>query len=215
MKIEKLKNSIIAFVFCVFSSCGLSETANTLQLQESVDFTNPTTRSFALALASKNDGPFNIDQVCNVYSYIYDNWKYVNDPRGVDYFSKASETINNNLTGDCDDFAILMAATIEAIGGKTRVVFITEENGVGHAFTEVYLDGDPNEIRERIDYHYQNIFQSLFGLSEVAEINYYNADEGGIWLNLDWQSKYPGGAYPNYLKRTVYYPREGYYETKE
>ncbi|WP_445205129.1 transglutaminase-like domain-containing protein [Tenuifilum sp.] len=176
-----------------------------------MDFTNPTTRSFALSLASEYEGEFNIDQICNIYSYLYDNWKYVSDPRGIDYFAKASETIESNLCGDCDDFAILMAATLECIGGKTRINFVVNENGNAHAFTEVYLKANPDEIKEKIDYHYQNIFQILFGISSVKQIN-YTLDKNGIWLNLDWNSKYPGGPYDSYIERTIYYPRKGLYE---
>jgi len=212
MKTLQTFSRILIAALVVFSSCNIAKERNLIRLKESVDITNPTTRGFAISLASNNSGEFNIDQVCNVYSYIYDNWKYVSDPRGIDYYAKASETIQNNLAGDCDDFAILMAATIESIGGKTRINFVVEENGIGHAFAEVHLKGDPNIIRERIDYHYQNLFQMLFGISKVEQINYTLDKHNGIWLNLDWKSKFPGGSYDSFLSRTIYYPREGYYE---
>ncbi len=207
-----MRIKLILLNLLILTSCNLSKQRDLIKLQEAIDITNPTTRGFALNLASKNEGPFNIDQVCNVYSYIYENWKYVNDPRGIDYYSKASETIDNNLTGDCDDFAILMAATIESIGGKARINFVVEENNTGHAFAEVYLNEDPNIVRERIDFHYQNFFQFLFGISRVDIINFTPDEKQGIWLNLDWKSKYPGGSYGEFTQRTIFYPREGYFE---
>jgi len=216
IKSTKMKNRIPFLSFAIFlfvlSACDISNEIYLEKMQESINTTDPTTRSFALSLASRDEGSFNIDQVCNVYSYIYKNWKYVNDPRGTEYFAKASESIENNFTGDCDDFAILMAASIESIGGRTRINLVKAENGKGHAFTEVYLDGDPNTIRESIDNHYKNFLQSFFGISKVKEIYYTPDQNNGIWLNLDWKSKFPGGSYDSYAERTIFYPREGYYE---
>jgi Transglutaminase-like enzymes, putative cysteine proteases len=182
------------------------------KLTAAMDIENPTTLEFSHALAAKFPGEYSIDQVCEIYAYLYKNWKYVSDPRGIDYFSKASFTIENNLTGDCDDFAILMATLIESIGGKTRInLAINSDTKTGHAFTEVYFQGNPEYLRERIDYHFQNIFQVLFNISSVKTIYYTPDGINGIWLNLDWSSKYPGGPYMNYIKRTIYYPMEGYF----
>ena len=72
------------------------------------------------------------------------NWKYVNDPKGFEYFSPASETIKLKLSGDCDDFAIVMAATLQAIGANTRVVMAYGEKS-GHAYAEVNMGEGFNE----------------------------------------------------------------------
>ena len=179
------------------------------KLKVSMDINNPTTRKFALDLASEYPGEFNIDQVCNIYDYIFKNWKYVNDPRGIDYFAKASQTIENNLTGDCDDFAILIATTIESIGGKTRInLALNKKTKTGHAFTEVYFNDDPKDLLDRINYHYQNLFQKLFGIPKVKTIHYSPDKHKGLWLNLDWNSRYPGGEYFDYDVRIIFYPRE-------
>jgi hypothetical protein len=207
-----MRTKLILLNLLILTSCNLSKQRDLIKLKEAIDITNPTTRGFALNLASKNEGPFNIDQVCNVYSYIYENWKYVNDPRGIDYYSKASETIGNNLTGDCDDFAILMAATIESIGGKARINFVVEENNTGHAFAEVYLNEDPNIVRERIDIHYQNFFQFLFGISRVDIINFTPDEKQGIWLNLDWKEINLGVLWRIYTKDNFLYIRDGNFE---
>ena len=67
------------------------------------------------------------------------------DPRGIDYFAYANETLkvgekaNCVDVGDCDDFAILMSALIESIGGTTRVILAHNNSTGGHAFAEVYL----------------------------------------------------------------------------
>lgn len=183
---------------------------NLEKLREAMDITNPVTRKFSLQLASAFPGEFNIDQTCSIYNYIYKNWKYVNDPRGLDYFSKASETINNNFTGDCDDFSILIATVIESIGGRTRINFAFGPAG-NHAFTEVYFTDDPKKLHERINYHFQGPLEFLFGITKVEKVNYKNDPVKGYWLNLDYTSKYPGGDYFEYRNRTIFYPKENHH----
>ena len=185
------------------------------KISQAMDYTNPVTRDFAISLAAKSPGNFNLGQVCYIYDYLFNNWKYVNDPRGFEYFSSASETIKSNLAGDCDDFAILMASLISAIGGTARIS-LAFNNTSGHAFTEVCLDNmsPPVSVQSAYTYinsHYQGFFQKLFGISAVESIWYRPDNSNRAWLNLDWSSKYPGGEYFKFSVCTIYYPLEGYY----
>ena len=210
-----LASLIGGFFLFSFLYNAISPTKRNLkEIRSAMDIENPITRKFSLQLAASYPGKYNIDQVCKIFDYIYKNWKYVNDPRGMEYVSKASLTINNNLTGDCDDFAILLATTIESIGGKTRISYAVNKSGDGHAFTEVYFKEDPKLIYERINYHFQSIFELLFGISRVKKIYYTPGDKNGIWLNLDWNSKYPGGQYFDYRSRVIYYPTENYFTSE-
>lgn len=184
------------------------------RIRDAADSENEVTRNYAVSLAAKSEGNFNIDQVCEIYDQVFDNWKYVNDPKGSEYFSKASNSINVRLKGDCDDFAILMASLIQSVGGTVRINLASGTTG-GHAFAEVYLNEAPENVRKKLDRHYKNFFQKLFGISKVEGIYYRNDPKGGIWLNLDWSSKYPGGDYFDYTECTAYYPWENYYETIE
>ena len=78
-------------------------------LEQAVDYTNSLTKSFANLLASKSEGSYNLGQICEIYSYLRKKWKYVNDPVDNEYVAYASESIQDcNLSGDCDDFAVLM-----------------------------------------------------------------------------------------------------------
>lgn len=83
-----------------------------------------------------------------LYDYVYSNWIYVFDPaQSEDTWRSASETIenyyftsNHKYTGDCDDFAILMASFARQIGYKSR--FVAEWGpGGGHAHAEYSSDG--------------------------------------------------------------------------
>lgn len=47
---------------------------------------------------------------------------------------RLGEEIGRAGAGDCDDFAIIMAAFIENIGGTTRINLVHDESQ-GHAYT--------------------------------------------------------------------------------
>ncbi|MCR5360385.1 MAG: hypothetical protein K6E73_00045 [Bacteroidales bacterium] len=169
---------------------------NCSMLSEVVDFSNPITRNFAVNLANESPGPYNLGQVCSIFNYLYNKWRYVNDPRGSEYVAKASESIGSaNLSGDCDDFAVTMCACIIAIGGEARINTAYGAQG-GHAFTEVNVAGVQ-------DAKLKSIIQNGFPHFSVSQI-YYRQENEKKWLNLDWQSSYPGGKYFNYSQCTSY-----------
>ena len=80
-----------------------------------------------------------------LWRYAKDNWNYMNDPHSVnDTWRPADETINDyyfvngkNYTGDCDDFAILMASFARQIGFPTAFVAVYGQDG-GHAYAEFH-----------------------------------------------------------------------------
>ncbi len=96
-----------------------------------------------------------------------------------DYYSPANRTIALGLAGDCDDFAILNAACIEAIGGIARIEggFCT---GGGHAWGEVLigLRSEWERAQKLICQYYQDSDKQL-----VPNID----DNGFYWLPLDWE----------------------------
>jgi len=174
------------------------------QLRESVDISDNNTKDYASQLAAMYPGTYNVGQVANIFDYVVYNWKYVNDSRGKEDFRKASRTIKNNLTGDCDDFAILMAALIESIGGTTRISFAYNAQGEGHAFAEV-LATDRKEDIQLVN----NLINEVYGENSY-DINFSQDEAGKCWLNLDWfgEPKHLGGKYFDFVKRTIYYPTE-------
>jgi transglutaminase-like putative cysteine protease len=111
------------------SARGFTLKEEAKEVAEAIDYKNPVTRNYAVKLASEYPGEYNVGQICSVYEHIRYNWKYVSDPSGRDYYASASETIGNGLAGDCDDFAILMAAAIEAIGGSSRIIAASGPKG--------------------------------------------------------------------------------------
>jgi hypothetical protein len=180
-------------------------------ISAAMDIENPVTRNYATQIAANLPGKYNLNQVIFLYDFLYKNWRYVSDPRGIEYLSSASNTISNDLIGDCDDFAILIATLIESIGGKARVSFAHNKRG-GHAFAEVYIPATSTEVSAMVEEYYKSDLEAAMGWSRVKKIHYRPDRSGeGIWLNLDWTSKYPGGQYFDWDICTVYYPREGVY----
>lgn len=161
------------------------------EIVEAMDYTNPTTRDFALTLIEQShSGSYNIAQICDMWEKIYKRWTYVNDPKGFEYFSPASRTIKLGLKGDCDDFAILTAASIQAIGGSPRIIVASNTNATGHAYAEVYLGPSKSNLESATNY--------ICKRYNCKSIAYRVSNEGGqtrYWLNLDWQAKHPGGPY--------------------
>lgn len=161
---------------------------NIMLLQEACDYDLPYTKQFANKLAGRKPGNFSIEQVCEIVDYCYRKWSYVNDPNGHEYLSRASESINGSLYGDCDDYAVLMASLILAVGGDASVNLGFGQMG-GHAWAEVDIRTfeNPNES------HIKSVIQQRFSDYQV-NIN-IRQDGQHKWLNLDWQAAYPGGPY--------------------
>jgi PKD repeat protein len=141
-------------------------------------------------------GSRSIDQICSIYDYLVDekNWTYVEDWTGTDQYQYSNKTLEYGEKsgilgkGDCDDFAILLAALIESVGGTPRIVFSYRKDG-GHAYTEVFLGkdrGPGSDVDRMINY-----LQKNYNINEI----YAHNDTGNqeVWLNLDWW-KEPGGA---------------------
>ena len=113
-----------------------------------------------------------IDQIIAMKEYVFDNWHYIYDPEtGGDTWRSAEATLslkyNGQYSGDCDDFAILMASFARQIGLKSRMIGGYERNGNGHAFAEFLIP----------TYEINN--NKLYGK------DFRNTNDG-MWVSLDW-----------------------------
>lgn len=151
----------------------------------------PCVRDFAVSLVKDQQGaysdrsrgfpgPEGMKQICSLHKYLASSWKYISDPTMIrnDYYSPANRTIALGLAGDCDDFSILNASCVEAIGGITRIMggFCT---GGGHAWGEVLI-GD----KAAWDRATKIIRQEYKDKNKQLKPNI--DEEGMYWLSLDW-----------------------------
>lgn len=166
---------------------------NSAKILEAIDFANPQLRSFAVESSIKyfNEAGLyskygNLIRYFSIFKTI-NKWNYVPDPRGLDYFAKAS-TSSKILAGDCDDHSILMAACIKAVGGTTRLVHTSK-----HLYPEVLVCRN-----EDIQMVFDLIKNQLFYKESLGQSIFYHVDGmGNVWLNFDYTASYPGGKFMN------------------
>lgn len=172
------------------------------KLSLACNYRNPTTRDFAVNIAGRSPGAYHLRQVCEIFRELRSSWRYVNDPRQIDYYSPASNSITSTrLSGDCDDFAVLMYSLITAIGGEARITFAWNDQG-GHAFTEVNIS---NESIGDV----QRTIRRFFPEYDIPNLSFLNND-GKRWLNLDWWAGYPGGPYYRQIAFMQFYIVENF-----
>jgi len=163
-----------------------------------------TVHEEALLLVAKFPGDLTIDQICSIYSYMKNGegpvkgWSYARDPRGSDFFMYANQSLkiggkaNCSGVGDCDDFAILMSALVESIGGTTRIIFARNNTTGGHAYAEVYL-GDLSDQNSQVN-EIINWLKQKFNMDKIY--THIDTDTRDVWLNLDWGADEKGIAHP-------------------
>jgi hypothetical protein len=177
-------------------------------IASAIDYQNSVVHNFALQQISRShSGDYTTGQICDIWDSIHNKWTYVSDAANLNYYTPASDSIKNGLKGNCLDYAILNAAAIESIGGSTRVITVDSPSEDGHAYAEVYVADDKSEllsletyIGER--YHPKFVYHDEETTSD-GQTHY--------WLNLDWQSNYPGGEfYKGNGTRYAFYPNGAY-----
>ncbi len=103
-----------------------------------IDPSDPVIKQVADRIVSLScDG----SKVCHakaLYYFVIQNFQYVSDPNRYEYVKSAKESLTT-LTGDCDDASVLLANLLEAVGIRTRFVFIP-----GHVYVQAYL---PEAVR--------------------------------------------------------------------
>lgn len=144
----------------------------------------------------------------SIFKEVRNRWNYVYDPKGEDYYAKASETLaqleaDDLLKGDCDDYSIMIAALIKATGGEAQLVrtVIENEDGTttGHLYPEVKV-GTKKDL-EVIAYLIKNKFYPKE--SKGKAIYYYIDKDDFVWLNFDYNEYYPGGHYQSLYRESV------------
>ncbi len=190
-ELERQKRDLDEFDWC---SGSRVDGAQVQSYQQAVHPEKPCVRDFAVHLAKNYDGPYFVDtdrffapgeyglkQICAIHRYISNSWSYISDPLVMqdEYYSSADRTIAVGFAGDCDDFAILMASCIEAIGGITRIME-GDCGDIGHAWCEVMIGGEQEweAALPIIRRFYHSRFRNIDGWIDA---------EGNHWLSLDWR----------------------------
>ena len=182
------------------------------ELRQAIDYNHSSVINFARNIATQNfqeyDGLIRerkIIQFFSIFKEIKTRWVYVSDPKGEDYYSKASETLahleyNDLFKGDCDDYSIMIAACIRAIGGEVRLIrtSVIDSDGKtsGHLYPEVKI-GDKKDLD-----NIAHVMRTVLFPNEIGDkpIRYYQDINGYIWLNFDYNDNFPGGRYQSDIR---------------
>jgi len=89
------------------------------------------------------------------------------------------------MAGDCDDYSILMASVLKAIGANVRIIWSPR-----HVYPELYC-GDKANFEK-----YVSAIYTLFGQEIGKKRIYYRIDKNeNYWINIDYTDLYPGSVY--------------------
>jgi hypothetical protein len=159
-------------------------------------------RPFVLeVINTDHTGTFNIEQACDVFSYLYKNWTYVSDPEGEDYVAPATESWEL-LSGDCDDFSTCIATALRAIGGEVAISSVATAAG-RHAYAELAV----KKTDVPLVTHY---LAQRFKTGKDYRFR-FRTHGGLVFLNLDYSAEHPGGPYPQgEIEGTILYLNKKY-----
>src|SRR5690554_1667 len=165
---------------------------NKSKVLKAIEYDKPEVRNFALMSTTKHFRGVKgyqqyrqIIQCFAIFKEIQSRWNYVNDPKNREYIATASESLLH-FSGDCDDHAILIAATVRAIGGTPRLIHTKE-----HMYPEMLI-GSKADL-ENVIYLIKEVL--LIQEAKGKTIHYHLDERGQVWLNLDYTAKYPGGPF--------------------
>jgi len=175
------------------------------EIDAAMDINNPIVRDFVSDIVGRFPGDTGINKICSIFDYLSKKWKIVDYSKGIDYISPASNSISNGLTGDYDDFAILIASVLNLLDGKTRIILASNDS-ISHVFTEVFVGNDNKYVIKVVREHYKCFIDKIFGFPSIDKVYYRTDSKGRIWLNLDIKNRYAGGLYFNSIKEHVFYP---------
>jgi hypothetical protein len=109
-------------------------------------------------------------------------WKYINDPPNRELFRPVRETIKTH-SGDCDDYAICLAACMKRSGACARIVHAKH-----HLYPQLYV-GHPKD-KEKI----VQAIRKMFPTARNRKIH-FSVDADKLWLNMDYSASHPGGEF--------------------
>jgi len=198
---EQLATSVFSAAWDVFAY------ANSIRIRWAIDYRDPITWHFLYDQVNPEHRTeeYTLAKVCDIWDYCWANWKYVPDPTlPFDSVSQASQTITAGLRGDCDDFAVLVAAGVRVAGGTVLVVSQdADDPDPGHAFALVYIGSSKIDVVCNLAY-----VMLRYGLNETwlesGEVGLYKDEDGSFWLNLDWSASHPGGNWWTRPDRLLY-----------
>jgi len=125
------------------SSIEVSEiNRNSISL-DMVDGEDPVIKSVADKIVVQSCG--DRGKICHakaLFYFVRDNLAYVSDPNACEYVKTTKQSLVSG-GGDCDDASVLVASLLDAVGIRTRFVFVP-----GHVFVQAHLSEALKKYKE-------------------------------------------------------------------
>lgn len=115
------------------------------------------------------------NKICHakaIFYFVRDKFEYVSDPYKYEYVKSARESFVAG-GGDCDDASVLLANLLEAVGIRTRFVFIP-----GHVYIQAYM---PDALKKYRENNWVNLDATCMYCG-FGEISYKSSDKEKRYL---------------------------------
>lgn len=122
---------------------GVKETVRAMRSAVAAARTDLGIRQAAISIIWLQPAHASLAEACSLFEWVRDHVRYVRDIVDVETLSTPGKTLEQ-LIGDCDDQAVLLAALLESVGYPTRFV-VTAYNFPGnfeHVYLQVQIDGE-------------------------------------------------------------------------
>jgi transglutaminase-like putative cysteine protease len=126
-----------------------------------------------IAVKSCANGAGKVCYAKAMFYFVRDNFYYVSDPNAYEYVKTAKMSLVSG-SGDCDDASVLIASLLDAVGIRTRFVFVPN-----HVYVQAYLPEALNRYKE--DGEMVNM-DATCSNCEFGEIPYSNLDKEKRYL---------------------------------
>ena len=160
-----------------------------------IESDNALVRDTAVSVVA--DAPGGIDanseewKIWQINYWVYENICYVSDPKGQEYYARATETLQTEA-GDCDDFAILLAGMYESVGLDAAIAEVdTEGTGkANHMACLVYYSKTADSFLEEEEMILRKVRKTSptselhirYTGAPTSSLSKYNS---GIWIFID------------------------------
>ncbi len=154
-----------------WNGVSLNPRAYYTRVNDIVDFgTGPVANATANATAGMGEG-FTVAKACAIFDWLDSNLDYREDPGGGDAWYSPDETLSSGA-GDCEDYAMLLAAMTDFAGGYARIYLTTD-----HAFAAVYAGNTTSDLENATE-----AIRAYYG-TDVPVHSF--PDEKGHWVIAD------------------------------
>jgi hypothetical protein len=142
-----------------------------VKVNELVDLNSDAVAQASATATAGMGADYDVGKVCAIFDWLDANLNYTEDPGGGDTWYSPDQTLAS-LRGDCEDYAMLLAAMVEDAGGTSRI-YLT----IDHAFAAVYVGNTSDDLANATAgiraYYRTNVTTHAF------------ADETGYWMVAD------------------------------